>query len=121
MMTRKEIYEKSKKEREINKKNPTNVIKDIKISTTISDNDLATKLESVRKLFMKKHTVKIWILPRLKRYQMEVDELKLSEQKKQQQLLHAINERLNDVGVMITKENWTGKNLVAIFKSTCTD
>ena len=116
MMTKKEIYERKKKEREINKKNLSNVIKEIKISTTISDRDLAIKMKTVQKLFEKKYTVKIWVLPKLKRYEMEIEELRINELKKQQQMLQCISEKLTDVAEMITNQQKTGKNLVAIFK-----
>jgi translation initiation factor IF-3 len=113
-MTKKEIYQKNKENK--NRKNPLSVIKDIKISTAISEHDLDIKVDNIRKIFQKRNQVKVLIMPKLKNYQMEVEELRLNEEEKQKDLLKSICEDLEGAGTMVGKETWIGKNVVALFK-----
>lgn len=117
-MSKKEIWDKKKKERESNKKDPQNVTKDIKIATSISDHDIDTKLKQIESNLDKRHKVQLLIQPKLKRYQWEIDELREAEHTKQKQLLKNIIKRLEDVGSPVSEEKWTGKHLVIVIKKS---
>lgn len=116
MMTKKEIWERDKRKREIEKNRRSDVTKEIKIATVISDHDISTKLSQMQKMLEKKQKVKLIIEPRLKRYQWEIDELREEEQQKQRELLVSIVERINEFGDPINKEKWQGRYLAITLK-----
>ena len=114
LMSKKTIYDNNKKERKMNKKDPRNVTKDFKLNTGFASHDIEVKIDKIRSTLEKKNSAKIWIQPKLRPHQWEVDELRAIEQKKQVELLDFITESL---GITSHSKSYNGKNLVAIFRS----
>ena len=118
MMTKKEIWENEKKERLLNKKDPRAITKDIKMTTNISENDLMTKVNHIKQLLEKKHNVQVWIQPKLKYYQREIESLQKKERAKQSELLSRVVKQIKDIGAPLSQERWSARgDLVCILKS----
>ena len=117
MMSRKDIYDKNKKLKEKNKKNPSSVTKDIKFVIGISPHDIENKVNQIQDILEKRNNVKIWIQTKLRSYQWEIDEMREAEQKKQEALLDSIVESIKDTGVPMNDKKWSKKDLLLTVRS----
>ena len=117
MMSRKDIYDKNKKLKEKNKKNPSSVTKDIKFVIGISPHDIENKVNQIQDILEKRNNVRIWIQTKLRSYQWEIDEMREAEQKKQEALLDSIVESIKDTGVPLNDKKWSKKALLLTVRS----
>lgn len=118
MMSRKDIYDKNKKLKEQNKKDPKNVTKDIKFTIGISPHDIENKVSQIQSILERQNNVKIWIQTKLRSRQWEIDEVREAEQKRQEDLLNSILESIKDTGVPMNDRKESKKDLLLTVRST---
>ena len=105
LVSKKKLWEDSKRLKEQNKKDPTMIIKEIKISTGISEHDLETKIKIMRNLLKKLHPVKVWI-QRKSKYSSTHDK------QKQEDLLLAVENHIEDISTKTINKNWSSRGVL---------
>ncbi|XP_011405004.1 PREDICTED: uncharacterized protein LOC105313352 [Amphimedon queenslandica] len=118
MMSKKDIYDKNKKLKEQNKKDPKSVTKDIKFTIGISPHDIENKVSQIQNILERRNNVKIWIQTKLRSRQWEIDEMREAEQKRQMDLLDSILASIKDTGVPMGDRKWSKKDLLLTVRST---
>ena len=115
LVSKRQLWEEGKRDREQAKKNPRNVTKEVKLSSNISEHDLAVKLAHCKEFLEKLHNVKITVEAKSKKLAGTPE-----EQKTQSELMDNIAKSLEGVGGKVSKESFgvNGKMLVCTFKST---
>ena len=83
-------------------------MKDVKLTTGISDHDLNTKMKTVRSLLERSHPVKIWVQKK-KRYQS-------GDGRQQEELLRKVLDSIKEVAVSVD-EKWSNKAVTCIVKA----
>ena len=112
LVSKKQLWEDEKREKERKKKDPRNITKEITVSTTIGDHDLAVKVNHMRGFLQKTHNVKLCIQTRFRR---GVDISAVREA--QVAMLEKMEKELEGVGVKVGKEVLHRRRLVCSFKS----
>ena len=114
LVSKRQLWEDGKKEREQAKKNPRNITKELKVSSNISEHDLTVKTTHCRQFLEQLHNVKVTVEARSKKFAGTPE-----EQKKQSELMENIAKSLDGVGGKVSKESFgvNGKILVCTFKS----
>lgn len=115
LVSKRQLWEEGKREREQAKKNPRNITKEVKLSSNISEHDLMVKLAHCKEFLEKLHNVKVTVEAKSKKFAGTSE-----EQKQQSELMDKIAKALEGVGVKVSKESFgiNGKILVCTFKSS---
>ena len=107
-----QLWEEEKREKQVQRKDPRSVTKEITVSVKIAEHDLAVKVNHMREFLEKKHSVKLWVKTKVRR-----QEYLAAERKKQlQRMLEEVTKSLEGVAVRETEQNLHRNRLVCTFR-----
>lgn len=98
IVSQKSSYDDEKKKKKARKKNPQDIIKEVKIGTKITDHDLDIKMKKITSTLEKGNSVRIYVEVKTKGKWITPDVFE-EELKKREQLLDSMTESLAGVGV----------------------
>ena len=111
LVSRKQLWEDEKRKKQVQRKDPRSVTKEITVSVKIAEHDLAVKVNHIREFLEKKHSVKLWVKTKVRR-----QEYLAAERKKQLRMLEEVAKSLEDVAVRETEQNLHRNRLVCTFR-----
>ncbi len=112
LLSRKELWEQDKKEKEKNKKDPKSVVKQVVTSVNIAEHDLTTKVQHMCRFLEKQHSVELVVETRARR-----EHQRQAERKKQVEIMGEVARQLEGVGVRVeTTERVRGRRMIVMFK-----
>ena len=97
--------------KQVQRKDPRSVTKEITVSVKIAEHDLAVKVNHMWEFLEKKHSVKLWVKTKVRR-----QEYLATERKKQLRMLEDVAKSLEDVAVRQTEQNLHRNRLVCTFR-----
>ena len=112
--SKKQLYEEKKIHKQLHKKDPQQIVKEIPISTKIGQHDLEVKVYRITQFLEKKHTVRVIIEGHFRKFFTESQNA--AERKQQAGLLKDVAQRLEGVGSKVNKETQQGRKLFCNFK-----
>ena len=111
LVSHKQLWEDEKRKKQVQRKDPRSVTKEITVSVKIAEHDLAVKVNHMREFLEKKHSVKLWVKTKVRR-----QEYLAAERKKQLRMLEEVAKSLEDVAVRETEQNLHRNRLVCTFR-----
>ena len=112
MVSKKQLWDEKKKQKEMKRKDPRSITKEMSFTTNIAEHDLAVKLGHVREFLEKKHSVKLSIVEMRAWGEKE----RAHEKVRQKELMARVVKEVASVG-MKAKENAVGRKLVCLFRA----
>lgn len=121
LMSGKQLYEEEKIKKQMSKRDPRHVTKEISISTKIATHDLEVKVSQMRDILSKLHNVRVTVeTARIPRTSTDREKTLSLEKEKLMKLMEEIQSGLAGVGVKVAKENARGNKLQCTFRSIVT-
>ncbi len=111
LVSRKQLWEEQKITKEKNKKDPKNVMKEVVVSVSIAEHDLATKVHHMRRFLEKLHSVEVSIEAKRKKV-----EERSADREKQMAIVNEIARQLEGVAVRVGTERQHGRRLIVAFR-----
>ena len=111
LVSKQQIWEEKKQQKQ-SKKDPRNITKEVSISTSIAEHDLAVKVHQMKGFLEKQHNVKVSVEAKVRR-----GEPLPGEKEKQKELIGSMVKELKGVGIQVAPENFKRFRLVCTFKS----
>ena len=114
-VSKKQLYDEKKEQKQRTKKDPLNVMKTVQISTKIGEHDLDIKLNRIEQFLAKSHTVRVSIEGKFRRYFSDSEVA--HEKKRRVELLKSVETKLTGLGSKVTKDGVPeGRNLRCDFR-----
>lgn len=101
MLSRKEVFDNKKAQQKLRKKNPHDVIKELKIRPQISDHDMAVKMKGMRMFLAKGNRVKVRVGGKVRRL---TPDLVKEEFRKREGVLDSVKKKLFGEALMTPLE-----------------
>ena len=115
-VSRKQLYDEKKQQKQQNKKDPRQITKEIPISTKISEYDMEVKVNHIQEFLEKKYSVRVVVEANFRKYFSESEIA--AEKKLQMSLMKQIEQKLAGLGSKVGKDNLLrGRKLTCTFKS----
>ena len=115
-VSKKQLYDEKKQQKQQNKKDPRQITKEIPISTKISEHDMEVKVNHVQEFLEKKYSVRVVVEANFRKYFSESEIA--AEKKLQMSLMKQIEQKLAGLGSKVGKDNLLrGRKLTCTFKS----